>query len=77
MNEMLTLLLDGKVPTRNDIEKSSSCVNAREVSMELLVKPQDWPQFVMPVTFEPGQEGKFEMTAYSTVPLKWFAFTTN
>jgi len=64
----------GRVPTRNEIEKISTCVNAREISMDLVIQPNGWPQYIMPVTFEPGQQGSFEMWAYSNVPVKWAKF---
>jgi hypothetical protein len=64
----------GKVPDRTEIDKMSTCVNAREVSLELDVKPGDWPQFVIPVTFDAGQQGSFTLMAYSSIPLKWMVF---
>jgi len=71
---MYTGRFTGKVPNRNDIEQSSTCINAREVNIQLTLQPNQFPQFIMPTTFEPGQECKFEMTAYSSIPLKWNVF---
>jgi len=64
----------GRLPTRNEIEKISTCINSREVSLELVIPPNAWPQYIMPVTFEPNQVGSFEMWAYCTTPVKWTQF---
>jgi len=49
---------------------SKPCLNAREVTFDVWLKPEDWPQYVIPHTFEANQESPFELYVQSTTELK-------
>jgi hypothetical protein len=52
----------------------STCVNARQVTLEIVLRPGEGPFYVIPVAYEPGQEGTFQLFAYSPIKLQWGAF---
>eukprot|EP01114_Cavostelium_apophysatum_P007275 TRINITY_DN1929_c0_g1_i1.p1 TRINITY_DN1929_c0_g1~~TRINITY_DN1929_c0_g1_i1.p1 ORF type:complete len:718 (-),score=206.71 TRINITY_DN1929_c0_g1_i1:60-2213(-) len=59
----------GQAIDRNLCKGSKPCLNAREVSFECWVKPNEWPRFAIPHTFEANQESTFELYVQSSIAL--------
>lgn len=52
----------------------STCVNARQVTLDITLRPGQDTFYIIPVAYEPGQEGNFQLFAYSSAKLQFGAF---
>jgi len=61
---------DGSPLTRRSITKANPPINSKQIAVDFDLPPNEWPQVLIPHTFDAGEQSSFELSVHSSVPMK-------